>query len=229
MTFAIEFPTTPAIPIAGSQELFPVRRIWCIGRNYAEHALEMGSDPVREPPFFFSKPADAIVPGGGILPFPKATAHLEHEVELAVAIGSPGGDINPSNALRHVFAYAVALDMTRRDLQTDAKRNGRPWEMGKAFDQSCPISSLHRVSDIGHPESGYIALSVNGAVRQSGDIRQRIWSTAECIASLSQFVTLAAGDIILTGTPAGVGPIFPGDRLRAVLSDFATLDVRYLA
>jgi fumarylpyruvate hydrolase len=227
MAYVISAPTLPVLPVAGTGATFPVRRIWCVGRNYAEHAREMGADPQREVPFFFAKPSDAVVPLGGTLPFPKATHDLHHEVELAVAIGVAGNDIEPGAALDHVFGYAVALDMTRRDLQSEAKRTGRPWDMGKGFDQSCPISAIKRARDIGHPSSGPITLAVNDVEKQKGDLDQMIWSVADCIAALSRLVTIAPGDLLLTGTPAGVGPVMPGDILKADCVGVGTLKVVY--
>lgn len=203
----------PALPVAGTDATFPVRRIWCVGRNYAAHAREMGGDPDRQPPFFFSKPADAVVPGGGKVPYPPATANLHHEVELVAAIGRGGRDIAPSRALDHVFGYAVGIDFTRRDLQADAKANGRPWDMGKGFDASAPCGTVHPASRIGHPANGAIRLSVNGDKRQEGDLADMIWPVAETLAYLSSLVTVKAGDLLFTGTPSGVGPAVAGDRL----------------
>ena len=229
MSFAIDPPAQPAVPVAGADTLFPVRRIWCIGQNYADHAREMGSDPDRQPPFFFAKPADAVVPGGGTLPFPAATADLHHEIELVVAIGQGGADIPAAAALDHVFGYAVGLDMTRRDLQAEAKKAGRPWALAKGFDQSCPISPIAPTARIGHPASGRIALSVNGALRQSGDLADMIWPVADAIAYLSRFVALAPGDLIMTGTPAGVGPVEAGDLLEGTCEGVGRITVRYRA
>lgn len=216
----------PAIPVSGGG-LFPVRRIWCVGRNYADHAKEMGSDPEREPPFFFAKPADAVVLNGSVLPFPPGTQDLHHEVELVVAIGSGGLHLSIEDAQAAIFGYAVALDMTRRDLQAEAKRAARPWDMGKGFDRSCPIGTIRPVSEIGHPRSGTIQLAVDGEVRQSGNIADMIWSPAECVAALSQLIELAPGDLVLTGTPAGVGPVHPGERLDATCLGIGVLSVRY--
>ncbi|WP_332767746.1 fumarylacetoacetate hydrolase family protein [Phenylobacterium sp.] len=222
------FPPAPsaAVPIEGSEALFPVRRIWCVGRNYAEHALEMGGDPDREPPFFFGKPADAIVPTGGELPYPLATQDLHHEVELAVGLRSGGSGLSVEQAGAAVFGCAVALDMTRRDLQSEAKRLARPWDMGKAFDRSCPIGAF-RPCPGAPPTKGAIRLTINGEVRQSGDLHALIWPIADTLAALSQLVELAAGDVILTGTPAGVGPVRRGDQLRAECDAAPALEVRY--
>ncbi len=209
------------IPTAAGRG-FQVRRIYCVGRNYAEHAREMGND-VREPPFFFAKPADAIVIDGGPVPYPPMTADLHHEVELVVAIGFDGVNIAPENALDHVDGYAVGLDMTRRDLQAEAKKAGRPWDMAKGFDCSAPIGPLMTHDQIGHPRSGAITLKVNGVERQRGDLTDQIWSVAETISYLSHFVALGAGDLIMTGTPAGVGAVVPGDVLEGAIEGVGTV------
>ncbi len=208
-------PPIPALPVVGSDERVPIHRVYCVGRNYAEHAIEMGSDPDREPPFFFCKPADAVVPGGGKVPYPPLTADLQHEIELVVILVRGGRDIAVAQALGCVYGYAVGIDLTRRDLQGEAKKTGRPWDMGKGFDHSAPCSAVNPVSAIGHPTQGAIWLKVNGALRQSGDLNQQIWKVEETISYLSRFVALAPGDLIFTGTPAGVGRIAPGDRLEA--------------
>lgn len=226
MAYAIDPPLVPAVPVAGSDALFPVRRIWCVGRNYAEHAREMGHDPNREPPFFFAKPADAVVLSGATLPFPVATGDLHHEIELVVAIGRAGTAIDEARALDHVFGYAVGLDMTRRDLQEQMKKQGRPWCIGKAFDESAPIGALRPIAAIGALTRGAITLSVNGALRQKGDLAELIWSVAETIAALSRAWTLASGDLIFTGTPAGVGAVVPGDLMEAAIEGVGTLRVR---
>ena len=219
----------PVVPVAGEAAGFPVRRIWCVGQNYADHAREMGGDPDRAPPFFFSKPADAVVPGGGTLAFPSQTQSLHHEVELVVAIGRAGRDIAPEQALDHVYGYAVGLDMTRRDLQAEAKRLGRPWAFAKGFDQSCPISPIVPASHCGHPQAGAITLSVNGTPRQAGDLAQMIWPVPEAIAFLSRYVALAPGDLIMTGTPAGVGPVQPGDVVTGACAGIGNVTVTYQA
>lgn len=214
MTLIFPAPAETTLPIAGQEALFPVRRIYCVGRNYAEHAREMGADPDREPPFFFAKPRDAIVAEGGAIPYPPATKDFHYEMELVVAIGSAGKDIAVDKALDHVFGYGAGLDMTRRDLQGVAKKAGRPWDMGKGFDFSAPCSAIRPATDIGHPDSGAIRLTVNGEIRQSGDLSEQIWSVPETIACLSALVELAPGDLIFTGTPAGVGPVVAGDRME---------------
>jgi fumarylpyruvate hydrolase len=199
--------------VAGSEQLFPVHRIYCVGRNYADHAREMGGDPEREPPFFFSKPADAIVPSGATIPYPSATRNLAYEMELVVAIGRGGASIARESALDHVYGYAPGLDMTRRDLQQAAKDKGRPWDTSKGFDRSAPVGAIQPAARIGHPGAGAIWLKVNGTVKQQGDLGQLIWPVADVIAFLSGLFTLAPGDLIFTGTPAGVGPVKPGDEL----------------
>lgn len=204
-----------SVPIARGG-LFAVRRIYCVGRNYAEHIREMGND-VRDPPFFFAKPADAVVVGGASIPYPPQTEDFHHEIELVVAIGKEGADIPVDQALTHVYGYAAGLDMTRRDLQAVAKKAGRPWEMAKAFDHSAPIGTIEPASEIGHPAKGAITLSVNGVVRQKGDLSEQIWSVSEAIAYLSGFVTLKPGDLIMTGTPAGVGAVARGDVLEGAI------------
>ncbi|HEX8541751.1 MAG TPA: fumarylacetoacetate hydrolase family protein [Pseudomonas sp.] len=203
----------PSLAVEGTTSRFPIRRAFCVGRNYSEHAREMGHDPDREPPFFFMKPADAVVAAEGSIAYPPLTQDLHHEVELVVAIGKGGVDIAPQDALDHVWGYAVGLDLTRRDLQGVAKKAGRPWEWGKAFDQSAPATPLVPVSRIGHPDKGLIWLDVNGAERQRGDLADQIWSVKDVIAYISQSVALKAGDLIYTGTPAGVAALQPGDVL----------------
>ncbi len=227
MAYLFDPPPQPALPVFGTDLLFPVRRIWCVGRNYADHAREMGHDPDREPPFFFAKPADAIVASGSTIPFPMATEDLQHEIELVVAIGRGGVAIEPGSALEHVFGYAVGLDMTRRDRQAEAKRLARPWEMGKGFDRSAPMSAIAPASRIGHPERGAMVLAVNGEIRQAGDLAQQIWSVAETISHLSRLVELAPGDLIMTGTPAGVGTVRPGDRLEGRIARVGEVSVTY--
>lgn len=213
-----------SVPIARGG-LFAVRRVYCVGRNYAEHIVEMGND-TRDPPFFFAKPADAVVVGGAAIPYPPQTSDFQHEVELVVAIGKDGSDIAQSDALDHVYGYAVGLDMTRRDLQALAKKAGRPWEMAKGFDASAPIGTIEPASSIGHPDTGAISLTVNGALRQNGDLADQIWSVSETIAYLSQFVTLKAGDLIMTGTPAGVGAVIRGDVLEGTIAGVGTVKAK---
>lgn len=227
MNYAIDFPGVPVIPVAESNKVFPVGRIYCVGRNYAEHAREMGHDPDREPPFFFMKPADAIVQNGATLNFPKATKDLHHEIEMVVAIGKGGADIPESKALDHIFGYGVGLDMTRRDLQGEAKKMGRPWEMGKAFDESAPCTALKPVAMVGHPAKGAIWLKVNGEVKQKGDLAEMIWNVPEMIAYLSRLITLRPGDLIYSGTPAGVGPVRAGDKLEGHVDGVGDLTISY--
>ena len=210
-----------SVPIARGG-LFAVRRVYCVGRNYAEHIIEMGND-TREPPFFFAKPADAVVVGGAAIPYPSKTEDFHHEIELVVAIGKDGSDIAQAAALDHVYGYAAGLDMTRRDLQAVAKKAGRPWEMAKGFDFSAPIGTIEPASSIGHPDKGAITLSVNGGVRQTGDLADQIWSVSETIAYLSQFVALRAGDLIMTGTPAGVSAVLRGDVLEGKIEGVGTV------
>jgi fumarylpyruvate hydrolase len=229
MTYAIQPQPITTLPVDGTDESFPVSRVYCVGRNYAEHAVEMGHDPDREPPFFFAKPADAVVPNGGSLPFPTATEDLHHEIELVVALGEGGANLTASDALSRVFGYAVGLDMTRRDLQAEAKKAGRPWDMAKGFDRSAPISAIRPVSAIGHPERGSIWLRVNDEPRQEGDLSQQIWKVPETIAYLSTLVELRPGDLIMTGTPKGVGPVSRGDRLVGHIERVGDLEVEYQA
>ncbi|WP_426136739.1 fumarylacetoacetate hydrolase family protein [Pseudomonas sp. PWP3-1b2] len=214
---------TPSLAIQGSAARFPLRRVFCVGRNYSEHAREMGHDPDREPPFFFMKPADAVVPAEGVIAYPPLTADLHHEVELVVAIGKGGVDISPDEALSHVWGYGVGIDLTRRDLQAQAKKLSRPWEWAKAFDESAPTIALQPVSAVGHPASGKIWLKVNGEPRQVGDLADQIWSVNEVISHASKSVALKAGDLIFTGTPAGVGALQPGDVVSAGIDGIGEL------
>jgi fumarylpyruvate hydrolase len=222
--FVFPPPAPVSAPVAGLDARFPLRRVYCIGRNYAAHAIEMGHDPDREPPFFFQKNPDNLAFGGSF-PYPAESADVHHEVELAVALGAGGSTIAEADALAHVWGYAVALDMTRRDLQGAAKAAGRPWEIGKAFEHSAPMGALHPVAAVGHPVKGAITLAVNGVIRQSGDLNQLIWTVPEIIAHLSRYFVLAAGDVILTGTPSGVGPVQRGDVLEASIAGLAPLTV----
>lgn len=224
MTFAVPPAPRPTVKVLGEAE-FPVRRIYCVGRNYAAHAREMGGDPTREAPFFFMKPADAVLGDGSAMPYPPGTKNLHHEVELVVALLSGGRDIPVERALDCVFGYAVGLDMTRRDLQNEAKQQGRPWDMAKGFDLSAPIGAISPVALCGHLTAGKIGLTVDGALRQSGDLGDLIWSVPETIAYLSTLVALEAGDLIYTGTPDGVGPVVPGNRLVATIDGLETLTV----
>ena len=214
----------PTVAIAGSSDRFPVRRIYCVGQNYADHAREMGSDPTRQAPFFFAKPGDAVVADGSALPFPTRTADLHHEVELVVALGAGGTDIAAAAAERLIFGYAVGIDLTRRDLQAEAKKAGRPWDMAKGFDRSAPIGPITPGIP---PAQGAIALTVDGEVRQRGDLDQMIWNVAEIIATLSTFVELRGGDLIFTGTPAGVGPIRAGQVVRATIDGTEPLEISF--
>ena len=223
MAFSIEPLITTISVLSGNP--FAVRRIFCVGRNYADHAREMGANPDREPPFFFTKPADAIVANHGNVPYPPATSNLHHEVELVVALASGGKNIPLENAQGHIFGYAVGLDLTRRDLQAAAKDKGHPWDMAKGFDHSAPISAITPIQVTGALNTGSIQLSVNGVVRQKGDLSDMIWSIPEVIAHLSGLVELKAGDLIYTGTPAGVGPVVAGDRLEAVIPGLDPLSV----
>ncbi|MGA9601751.1 MAG: fumarylacetoacetate hydrolase family protein [Methylocystis sp.] len=201
----------PSVRIEGQALRFPVRRIWCVGLNYAAHAREMGKDPNLERPFFFSKPADAVVESGAAIPYASRTDNLHYEIELVAALHSGGAEIPRDRALDHVFGYAAGIDLTRRDLQKAARDEGKPWDLAKGFDQSAPLGVIRPASKIGHPTAGRIALAVNGAIRQQGDLSDMILDTAGIIAELSRYVRLEAGDLIFTGTPEGVGPLRPGD------------------
>ncbi|MFC4626377.1 fumarylacetoacetate hydrolase family protein [Daeguia caeni] len=224
--YVITPPAQPALAVQGTTARFPVRRIYCVGQNYADHAIEMGSDPTRNPPFFFLKSADCLVTDGADFPYPVKSDNVHHEVELVVALKEGGRDIPVEKALDHVFGYAVGIDMTRRDLQAEAKKDGRPWELGKSFDHSAPCSALVPVAECGHLAKGTIALSVNGETRQSGDLNQMIWKVAEAISYLSTYFTLYSGDLLFTGTPAGVGPVRRGDEVVATIEGLPRLSVR---
>ena len=223
MTYAIMPPPQPALPIKGSGDLFPVHRIYCVGRNYAAHTIEMGGDPDRDPPFFFQKNPDNLVTGGGDFPYPDRSDDVHHEIELVVALHRGGVNIPVEQALDCVWGYAVGLDMTRRDLQGECKKKGRPWEIGKAFEHSAPCGELVPASEIGHPERGAVRLTVNGETRQDGDLDQLIWKVPEMIAYLSGLFALAPGDLIFSGTPAGVGPVRRGDLLDGVIEGVGRL------
>ena len=219
----IPAPAPVTIPVEGGG-LFPVRRVYCIGRNYAAHVVEMGGTPGREPPFFFQKNPDNLDPSGQFL-YPAHSSNVHHEVELAVALQSGGTDIAVEDALSHVWGYAPSIDMTRRDLQEAAKKLARPWEVAKAFERSAPIAPLIPAARIGHPSQGRITLHVNGALRQEGDLNQMIWKVPEMISYLSQYFTLAAGDVILSGTPSGVGSVQRGDVMEAAIDGIGSLRV----
>lgn len=223
-TFVIDPPPQPALAVTGTDKLFPVRRIWCVGRNYLEHVREMGQDE-REPPFFFAKPADAVVPNGTPVPYPPRTANLHHEIELVVAVGRGGRGIPVAGALEHVFGYAVGLDLTRRDLQFEAREQGRPWDVAKGFDCSAPIGAIRPAAQMGHPERGSIWLEVNGEARQRANLSEMIWSVPEIVAELSTYFELRAGDLIFTGTPEGVGPVQRGDSLVGGIDGLETLRI----
>lgn len=233
MSYVMPLPPVPSLPVVGGEPgaRFPVRRIYCVGRNYVDHAIEMGGSG-REAPFFFMKPGDAVLPVAegelGQMHYPGLTRDLHHEVELVAAIGRGGRDIRPEDALAHVWGYAVGLDMTRRDLQTQAKKHGRPWEIAKAFEHSAPCGPIHPASEIGHPREGAIRLAVNGATRQDGDLNQMIWKVPEMISYLSRLFTLAPGDLIFAGTPAGVGAVERGDVMRAHIDGLGEIAVTIL-
>ncbi len=222
--FVIPAPPTPTIPVAGGGS-FPVRRVYCIGRNYAAHAVEMGHDPNRESPFFFQKNPNNL-DASGAFPYPAHSSDVHHEVELLVALKSGGTNIPLDQALSHVYGYGVCLDMTRRDLQGEAKKAGRPWEIGKAFELSGPVGPVVPVAKFGHPDQGRVALSVNGAVRQEGDLNQMIWKVPEMISYLSEYFELQAGDVIMSGTPSGVGAVVRGDVMEAVIEGVGELTVK---
>jgi len=222
--YAIETPPIVGLPIAGSDALFPVRRVYCIGRNYAAHAIEMGHDPDREPPFFFQKNPDNLDPSGEF-PYPPHSSDVHHEAEVAVMLKAGGTNIALDDALDHVFGYALSLDMTRRDLQGVAKKMGRPWEIGKAFERSAPVGPIHAADKIGHLDAGRIALTVNGEVRQEGDLNQMIWKVPEMISYLSEYFELAPGDVILSGTPSGVGPVEKGDVMELSVEGLGSMSV----
>jgi fumarylpyruvate hydrolase len=222
--FVITPPATASVAVAGSSARFPIRRVFCVGRNYAAHAREMGKDPDREPPFFFMKPADAVVAAQGVVPYPPATSDLHHEVEMVDALGGGGANVAPADALSLVWGYGVGLDLTRRDMQAVAKEMSRPWDLAKGFDASAPCSPLRPVSEVGHPADARIWLEINGDVKQDGSLQEMIWPVADVISHISRFVTLAPGDLIFSGTPAGVGPLQPGDRVHGAVDGVAEFD-----
>ena len=224
-TLAIEPPPAVTLPVAGSDLVFPVRRIYCIGRNYAAHTIEMGGDPDREEPFFFQKNPDNLNVAGEF-PYPPKSSDVHHEAELAVLLKSGGVNIPVDRALEHVYGYALALDMTRRDLQGEKKSLRQPWEIGKAFERSAPIGPVHRASEVGHPSDGRIALEVNGEIRQEGDLNHMIWKVPEIISYLSDYFELAGGDVILSGTPSGVAAVARGDVMELEITGLGAMTVR---
>ncbi|MBB3175189.1 fumarylpyruvate hydrolase [Endobacter medicaginis] len=222
--YVLEPPSVVGVPVVGGG-LFGVRRVFCVGRNYGDHVRELGGDPKEQPPIFFTKPADAVVTSGAPMPYPPRTADLHYEVELVVALSGGGRDIAPADAQALIYGYAVGLDMTRRDLQGQAKAAGQPWDMAKAFDHSAPIGDIVPVSVCSHPTRGAITLTRNGEIRQRGDLSEMIWSVPDIVAALSGFVALAPGDLIFTGTPSGVGPTVPGDRLIGTVEGVGDVSV----
>ena len=224
--FVIDPPVVPSLPVVGDTRRFAVNRIYCVGRNYADHAREMGHDPDREPPFFFMKPANSIVADGKDMQYPNLSNDVHHEIEMVVAIGKGGANIPADKALEHVYGYGVGLDMTRRDLQGEAKKMGRPWDTGKAFDQSAPCAAITTAAQFGHPNKGRVALLVNGELRQEGDLNQLIWNVPDTIAYLSTLFTLEPGDLIMSGTPAGVGPVRKGDVLEGTVEGLTPLKIK---
>jgi len=221
--FVIPQPATPSVGVAGSSDRFPIRRVFCVGRNYAAHAREMGNDPTREPPFFFTKPSDAVVPATGVVPYPPLTSDLHHEVEMVVALREGGRNIDPARALDLIWGYGVGLDLTRRDLQAEAKKMGRPWDWAKGFDASAVCSDIVPVAVTGHPDKNAIWLKINGEMRQQGSLDEMIWPVADVIAAISRALELKAGDLIYTGTPAGVGALQPGDKVAAGVDGVAEI------
>ena len=221
--FVIPVPPTVTVPVASGGS-FPVRRVYCIGRNYAAHAVEMGHDPDREPPFFFQKNPDDLNTTGSF-PYPPQSADVHHEAEVAVFLKSGGTNIALDEALDHVYGYALSLDMTRRDLQGVAKKMGRPWEIGKAFEASAPVGPIHTVEEVGHLDHGKLAFYVNGELKQEGDLNQMIWKVPEMISYLSEYYTLAPGDVILSGTPSGVGPVQKGDEMTIEVEGLGSMTV----
>lgn len=229
MKYVFPIADVPSVPVAGTDLSFPVHRIYCVGRNYAEHAREMGFEPEREAPFFFAKPADAIVRDGATIPYALATQNLHHEIELVVAIGRAGVKIMRGAALEHVYGYAAGIDLTRRDLQLAAREKGRPWDTGKGFDDSAPVSAIQPATAIGHVAKGSIWLEVNGEPRQRADLEEMLWPVPDIIVHLSQLFVLKPGDLIYTGTPAGVGRIQPGDRVRGGIEGVSEVSVTIAA
>ena len=224
--YVIDPPIVPSLPVVGDTRRFAVNRIYCVGRNYADHAREMGHDPDREPPFFFIKPANSIVADCKDMQYPNLSNDVHHEIEMVVAIGKGGVNIPADKALEHVYGYGVGLDMTRRDLQGEAKKMGRPWDTGKAFDQSAPCAAITPAAQFGHPNKGVVKLLVNGEVRQEGNLNQLIWNIPDTIAYLSTLFTLEPGDLIMSGTPAGVGPVKKGDVLEGSVEGLTPLKIK---
>ena len=223
--YVIAKPPVVAIPVVGRDASFPVRRVYCIGRNYAAHAIEMGHDPDREPPFFFQKNPNNLDPSGEF-PYPPHSSDVHHEMEMSVMLKSGGTNIPVEEALDHVYGYALSLDMTRRDLQGQMKKMGRPWEIGKAFERSAPVGPVHPASDVGHLDQGAVTLKVNGELRQEGDLNQMIWKVPEMISYLSEYFELAAGDVIMSGTPSGVGPVVKGDTMEMAVEGIGSMTVK---
>jgi len=228
MSYVFDLQAIPTVPVAGTVDVFPVHRIYCVGQNYAKHAREMGNNADRVSPFFFNKPADSVFSGSMQIPFPSATENLQHEVELVVAIGRKGKEIKESEALEYVFGYAVGLDLTRRDLQIEAKKKGLPWTTAKGFDFSAPCSAIHLASKVGYLEKGEISLSVNDEIRQKGNISDMIWSVEEIISFLSHFFELCQGDLIFTGTPDGVGQLNRGDKIEVEVENLDKLMLKII-
>ncbi len=226
MEYVFQPPAQPSVAVSGSDSRFPVRRIFCVGRNYAAHAREMGKNPDRDPPFFFTKPADAVVESGVSIPYPPETGNFHYEAELVVAIGTGGRNVSEDAALSHIWGYAVGNDLTRRDLQLKAREQGRPWDWGKAFDRSAVIGPVLPVSQSGHPDQGSIRLSVNGEVKQDADLNELIWSVPEIISILSHSIELQPGDLIMTGTPAGVGPLEVGDLCVVAIEGLGEIETK---
>ena len=225
MGYLFDPPPQPTLPVEGESALFPVHRIYCVGRNYAEHTREMGHDPDKEPPFFFQKNPDNLDTSGAF-PYPAKSSDVHHEAEMLVALKSGGTDIPVASALDHVYGYALCLDMTRRDLQGEAKKLGRPWEIGKAFERSAPVGPIHTVAEVGHPDEGAVVLKVNGDLRQEGNLNQLIWKVPEMISYLSEYFELKPGDVILSGTPAGVNAVVPGDTMVLEVEGLGSMTVK---
>ena len=224
--YVITPPEQASVAVTNSEDRFPVRRIFCVGRNYAAHAREMGKDPDREPPFFFTKPADAVVDSGSTVPYPPETSNLHYEIELVVAIGKAGANIAQEDVYNHIWGAGVGIDLTRRDLQGIAKEMGRPWDLGKGFDQSAPMAALTKLSDFACLEQGRIWLSVNGEMKQDADVADMIWDVKEHVSILSKSIALAPGDLVMTGTPAGVGAVVAGDHVEGGVDGFEPIGIK---